>query len=70
MVSNIDEKNPAFKLPLVTDAVGLVLYLGLRAGKCSSFTFILISNTISVAERRIYLCRFSTLLGLVSCEVL
>ena len=47
---NFDQKNQA-KL-LVTVTVELVLYLDLWA-KCSSFIFVLISNTISIAERYI-----------------
>ena len=40
-------------LILVTTVVDLVLYLDLWGMKCSSFIFILVWNTISVAPRRI-----------------
>ena len=50
---NIDKKNQAFKLLVVTASVELVLYLDLWARKRSSFIFVVISNTISVTERRI-----------------
>ena len=57
---NIDKKNQVLKLLVVTAAVELVLYVDLSARKCSSFIFIVISNTISATERR-YLepCRLS-----------
>ena len=49
---NIDEKNQALtQLVLVTPAVNFALYLDLWAKKCSSFIFIVISNTISVVAR-------------------
>ena len=49
---NIDEKNQALtQLVLVTVAVSFALYLDLWAKKCSSFIFIVISNTISVVAR-------------------
>ena len=50
---NIDKKNHVLKLIAVTAAVELELYLELSARECSSFTFIVISNIISGAERRI-----------------
>ena len=43
-VSNIDTKDHAPELLLVTDAVDLVLYLDLSARKRYSFIFIVISN--------------------------
>ena len=43
-VSNIDTKDQAPELLLVTDAVDLVLYLDLSARKRYSFIFIVISN--------------------------
>ena len=52
-VCYIHEKNQALKLLLVTDAVDLVLYLDLWARKCTSFIVFVISNAVSVAERRI-----------------
>ena len=51
---NIDEKNQTLKLLLVTPVVDLVLYLDLWARKCSSFIFIIMSNTISAAARAIW----------------
>ena len=50
---NIDKKNQPSKLLWVTAAIELVLYLDLWARKCSSFIFIVISNTVSMAEKRI-----------------
>ena len=50
---NIDKKNQVLKLLVVTAAVELVLSLDLSERKCSSIIFIVISNTISAAERHI-----------------
>lgn len=47
------KKNQALKLLLVTPVVDGVLYLDLWTRKRSNFIFIVISDTISVAERRI-----------------
>ena len=51
---NIDEKNQTLKLLLVSLIVDVVLYLDLGARKCSSFIFIIMSNTISAAARSIW----------------